>query len=353
MVRDIVPVGVPFASGVAASAFFSLSGACAHLFLAASSIMLLLLLRFRGRCGLVVYAAMFFCLGAFCGSGRTFFGAGADTVPGFASAALSRLETLIASVDYPHERTGALLRALLTGQRDGLAAGTLQAFRDAGASHILALSGLHLGLIYAIAGRLLKILGNSRPAYILRSVLLVSLSAFYTLMTGASPSIARAFIFIVFNEYARLSPGRLKKPANIWCAALMLQLAINPSVVSSAGFQLSYLAMLGIYMLYPVLDGWYPRSGRWDLLRRVWSGMALSISCQIFTGPLAWLRFGSFPKYFLLTNLIALPLVSVLMAVAVACLAASAAGVCPEWLVKMTDSLAEALQGCLETIAGM
>lgn len=349
---DMFPLGVPFALGVAAAASFCPSGsAVSFLILVLTAASLLVCLRGRG--GTALYALLFFCLGLFCACGRISFGTAGEWTPSFAESALRRLEALIGSVEYPHGRTGPLLKALLTGQRAALDADSLKAFRDAGASHILALSGLHLGLIYAIAGKVLKVLGNSRPAFLLRSVLLVAASSFYTLMTGAAPSLVRALIFIILNEFARLSPGRERRPVNLWCTALLLQLVIDPSVIVSVGFQLSYLAMLGILVLFPRLDGWYPRSSGWDPFRKAWSGMALSCSCQVFTGPLAWLRFGTFPKYFLLTNLMAMPLVSLLMTVSIACLVTTAAGICPEWLVITTDSLAEALQGCLETIAGM
>jgi competence protein ComEC len=81
--------------------------------------------------------------------------------------------------------------------------------------------------------------------------------------------------------------------------------------------------------------------------------MALSISCQVFTAPLVWLRFRTFPKHFLLTNLLALPLTYFLMFSAVACLALSALGLCPAWLVWTVDVLAGALQYCLSIIADL
>ena len=120
------------------------------------------------------------------------------------------------------------------------------------------------------------------------------------------------------------------------------------------GFQLSYLAMLGIFLLFPKLDAWFPSEGRRKgPVKWMWSSMALSISCQIFTAPLVWLHFRTFPKHFLLTNLIALPLTSFLMFGAVACLALSAFGICPAWLVWTVDTLAGTLQHCLSIIADL
>jgi len=350
--RDIVLVSVPFALGVAASAFFAVSVHAALLFFYSCILLLLLLCSGRGKL-LFWYLCLFFSLGYLCGGAAELFGTSLSFHSRIADRALESFCRKIDSLNFSHQNTGALLRALLTGQRDMLPQESIRAFRAAGASHILALSGLHLGMIYLIAGKLLLPLGNSRTAGIVRSVLLVGLSGFYAVMTGASPSIVRAFLFIAINEWVRNSPGRKRKPLNVWCAALMIQLALSPEVISSVGFQLSYLAMLGIFTLFPEMESWYPRSGNWDLLRKVWSMLALSCSCQIFTAPLAWYRFGSFPMYFLLTNLLAMPLTSLLMGTAIACIALSALGLCPDLLIITTDSLAEALQGCLDIISKM
>ena len=137
------------------------------------------------------------------------------------------------------------------------------------------------------------------------------------------------------------------------CLALLVQLVLDPSVICSVGFQLSYLAMAGIFLVYPVLEKCYPEGSRYNPLRWIWKTAALSISCQLFTAPLAWLRFHSFPRYFLLTNLLALPLVSILMTVAVATVILSALGWCPALLITTTDGLGRLLLWVLEVICAM
>ena len=106
-------------------------------------------------------------------------------------------------------------------------------------------------------------------------------------------------------------------------------------------------------LLYPVLENWYPVSARWDPFRKIWNMAALCISCQLFTAPLAWLRFHSFPRYFLLTNLLAIPVTSVLMGTALLTLLLQALGCCPPLLLTATDSLCRLLLWILEVIAGM
>lgn len=237
--------------------------------------------------------------------------------------------------------TRALLYALLTGDRSMMARSTIRAFRASGASHILALSGLHLGIIYAILTRILSVIGNSRIAYRIRAFLAICACGLFTLMTGAGPSITRAFLFIALNETARLHPERKRKPLNIYCTALTIQLSFSPLALTTTGFQLSYLAMLGIYILYPRLESWYGPHPKFDPMKRIWNSVAMSLSCQLFTGPLVWLRFGTFPIHFLLTNLLAIPLTEALIISALT----GQAG--------LTDRLVELLTRTLEIIASM
>lgn len=292
---------------------------------------------------------LYFLLGLLSGAGAALAG---PVAPRRHPLAERSLEALLSAVDgaaLPHEASAALLKALLAGRRDGLDGATVQAFRAAGASHILALSGLHLGILYGILQKGLSWLGRSRGAMLLRSAAAVGAAAFYLTMTGASPSLVRAFLFICLGELSRHLPGRRRRPMSIFCAALTLQLAASPGVIRSLGFQLSYLAMLGILLLYPRLDAWYPASSRWDPLRRVWSAAALTLCCQVFTAPLVWVHFHTFPKYFLLTNLVALPLTEGFILCALPALLPG----CPGAIKNLADALGQTLLSFLETVASL
>ena len=299
------------------------------------------------------FFAVFVLLGAFCAFTDAFPGAETTTfLERWTSAWAERLRTFIDGIPFPSEGTAPLLRALLTGDRSGLSKGTVRVFRESGGAHLLALSGLHIGILYLILSRLLWPLGNSPRARRIRYALVVLSAGLFTLMTGASPSIVRAFLFIFLNETARLA-GRPRDPVRVLCTALLIQLVITPSAIASVGFQLSYLAMAGIFLLYPVLESWYPKGPRIDPVRKIWQAAALSISCQVFTGPLAWLRFRTFPTYFILTNLLAMPCTTLLMGSAVATLVLRGLHCCPGFLVTATDALCSALVQILEIISSM
>lgn len=262
-----------------------------------------------------------------------------------------KLKALISRMPFKAHETSPLLTALLTGDRSGLTRETVSAFRGSGASHILALSGLHMGILYLILDKLTLPLGKSRAAKWARAILLVSAAGWFTLMTGAGPSIVRAFLFILIGETCTLA-GRRRKPSRVLCLALLVQLVITPGVIRSLGFQLSYLAMAGIVLLYPVLEKWYPEGSRFNPLRKIWQMASIAISCQLFTGPLAWIKFGTFPRHFLLTNIMAIPIVTLLMWSAVVSLALEAAfGWCPAPLITITDGLSRLLVWVLTVIS--
>lgn len=264
----------------------------------------------------------------------------------------------IAGIPFADSKVNHLLSALLTGDRKPVDKCTIQAFRNSGAAHILALSGLHLGIIYGILRTLGIPLGRSRTACRTRSALTIFLCGSYTVLTGAGPSLVRALLYIILREILENSPHRRRDPVKIFCTALLIQLCLDPMSVKSLSFQLSYLAMAGISFVYPILHNWYPKTSRswldrFDFPARIWDACALSVSCQIFTAPLAWIRFGTFPEYFLLTNLLSLPLSEALMLCGLACLILEIAGLTFLPLLRLTEWLCSALEYCLTVIAGM
>ena len=357
---DIAALAIPFAAGTAAGWILlpALGGLPAWLLPLSvlPAVPLLLMGAGRARQPLPSYLALFFCLGLFCQFSHHLLPPAPGPFP-LARHACESLKRLIASTPYPHPGTAGLVQALMTGDRSALGRETVLAFRRSGAAHILALSGLHLGLIYLLIRKGFSLIGNTPAARVLRSLMTTAATGFYTLMTGAGPSIVRAFLYICVSEWSSLSPGRRKDPARILLTALTLQLALGPAVIGSVGFQLSYLAMLGISTLFPVLRGWYPAPSsaleRADPMRRIWDAAALTLSCQVFTAPLAWIRFHTFPKYFLLTNLLSLPLSSAVMTVSALTLVLRALGCCPALLIRLDDGLIQALLFVIETISQM
>ena len=355
--RDIEGIAFPFAAGVALSVF---SGAAPSY--AALSLLPLLPLFLPAHKNWPSTAVRF--LLTLCTFGCGFLiGTTANIleISSLKSASSIRglgfaMQEAINSIPFRDAETNAVVKALLTGERNGLRRETAEAFRASGASHILALSGLHLGIIYGIVSKSLQLLGNNKKVQIARSLICILICGLYTLATGAGASITRAFIFILIGEIARMT-GRHHSTASILSVTLIIHLTISPGDISSAGFQLSYLAMLGIAYLYPHIRGFWPGindpEGRKGIMQRIWDAAALSISCQLTTGPVAWLYFGTFPQYFLLTNLISMPLTGILIPMAVLTVLLSTLGILPQILVNATEWVSTLLLQSIGIIASM
>ena len=223
----IEALAVHFTAGVAAGALLMRLPAdpvflSSGLLLVLASLVVIVLKTERG--GLLFPA--FVLLGAFCALTDAF--PGADTtifLERWTSAWAERLRAFIDGIPFPSAGTAPLLKALLTGDRSGLSADTVRVFRESGGAHLLALSGLHIGILYLLLTRLLWPLGNSPRARRLRYALIVLAAGLFTLMTGASPSIVRAFLFIFLNETARIA-CRPRDPLRILSTALLIQLVL-------------------------------------------------------------------------------------------------------------------------------
>ena len=365
--RDIAGFALPFAAGAyfttGFNTFFSacMSGTCTF-FLAAAALSAILLSSPFIRAGndmlkrTAAAAAGFFC-GGFAGSSDMIMCiSGTGTSSGMTGLAESLAEH-IDNLKFEQSTTSAVIKALITGDRQDIPETITEAFRNSGGSHILALSGFHLGIIYSIIEWTFRWTGGNRRAAIFKSISLVTLCGIYTAATGAGPSIVRAFIFILLREAASITLRKPETPSILF-SALIIHLAIAPSSIHSISFQLSYAAMAGIAFIFPHLDAFWPDDGNEDnflkkLPKRIWTSSALSISCQITTGPLAYHYFGTFPEHFLITNLIAVPLTGLIIPAALLTLALDGISTCPEFISAATDTLVTALIMALETISAM
>lgn len=209
----------------------------------------------------------------------------------------------------------ALVKALVLGQRDELDPEQNQAFVRSGTVHVLAVSGMHVGLIYVLLAQLFSGLGHGRWAGTLRmTAVLICLWA-YVGITGGSPSVLRAASMFSLFAVAQLI-GRRPSSLNALMVAGVVLLAYDPGMLVQASFQLSFLAVLGILLfLRPVQALWRPRT--W-LLRQVWSLVAVSLAAQVFTTPLSLLLFKAFPMWFLPANVVVVTAMTMAIYVALA-----------------------------------
>lgn len=204
----------------------------------------------------------------------------------------------------PEKTERSVISALTLGYRTELEPDTIDYFASTGAMHVLAVSGLHVGLIYLILGFLFSGLKRRKWGNIIIPAILIVLLWIYAALTGFSASVQRAtimFTFIIIGE-------TILRPVNIYnslsASALVLML-LEPDVIFEVGFQLSYMAVFGIVLIQPRLKMFLLIKNK--ILKFFWDLFTVSVAAQLATFPLAIFYFNQFPNYFWISNFIVIP----------------------------------------------
>lgn len=210
-------------------------------------------------------------------------------------------------------REFGVAKAMLLGVRDDLDPDIMRAYAASGAVHILSVSGLHVAVLFAVLGFCLGGLKRElRYGRWLYLGLMLGMLWFYAMLTGLSPAVLRSAAMItlfLLRETLRKQPSAY----NTLFASAFILLLFDPFLLASAGFQLSYLAVLGIIYLQPRIQAWWVIDN--PVERWVWKITATALAAQLATFPLSVYYFHQFPVYFLLVNpavmlisMVALPL---------------------------------------------
>ncbi|SET58675.1 ComEC/Rec2 family competence protein [Hymenobacter actinosclerus] len=233
---------------------------------------------------------------------------------------------------YVHARREyALASALVLGLKDDVDQQTKEAYANTGTTHIMAVSGLQVGLLFGAVSWLLGLLPGRRGPLLHLLTALVGLGVIwsYAFLTGLSASVLRATVMFSFVLVARAT-GRQTSIYNLLAVAAFFLLCYDPYLLCDVGFQLSFLAVLSIVYLQPPIAGWlHPkayflaRQRPWQRpavqklwqwagigLDWIWRATALSLAAQVATFPLGLFYFHQFPLSFLLSNLVAVPISS-------------------------------------------
>lgn len=219
--------------------------------------------------------------------------------------------------------TRAVVKALAYGYQDEIPSETEETFRQSGAIHLLALSGMHLGLLYGVLTHLLGFAGNSPAVRRARSVLIILVLWAFTIFTGCGVSILRAAVMFSIYEAGALI-GRARSGVDSMALSAIIITVADPDAPSGLSFQLSYAAMTAIFLIYPHLKALVPARGK--AVGSIVDVCAMTVACQITTAPIIYLHFGTFAFFSLLANLLCTPLVSIAMALIPAAMTASCLG---------------------------
>lgn len=204
----------------------------------------------------------------------------------------------------------AVVAAMALGDKSALTKDVREVYAVTGASHVLALSGLHLGIIYTLLS--LLVVGR-RWQMLSQLVCILGIWAF-AFLVGLSTSVVRSAIML--TVYALLSLGhRDKMSLNTLAFTAILMLMVNPRSLFDIGFQMSFMAVGSILLWMPVFRSVFSEAYLMDhpVVKWVWSLLGVSLAAQLGVAPLIAYYFGRFSTYFLLTNFIVVPAATLIL----------------------------------------
>ena len=216
----------------------------------------------------------------------------------------------------PEKENFALADGILLGHRADIDVELYNAFAYTGILHILSVSGLHVGIIYGMLLFLLSFIKDkNKKIKIAKFFFIFCFIWLFAFVTGLSAACVRAAILFSLLNYGKLNKEHVSN-LNLLAGSALLQILIDPNNVFDIGFQLSYLAMAGLFIFYkPIYALYYHPNKIIDWTWQLWSA---SIAAQCFTVPLSIYYFGNFPTYFLFANIFAIPLSAVILWLSIA-----------------------------------
>lgn len=202
-----------------------------------------------------------------------------------------------------------LAEALVIGYKNDLDKDLVRDYTHTGVVHVIAISGMHLALVYFVLEWLWKLLAIYRRKF-LSGILSILILWVFSFLTGGSPSVLRSAIMFTFVISGRMINRNGSVFNSLTASALFLS-ACDPFVLWDAGFLLSHFAVLGLITLQAPLSDLFQVKNKW--VARVVEMLLLTTAAQVFTLPLCLYYFHQFPVYFLLSNLIIIPLSTIIL----------------------------------------
>lgn len=199
----------------------------------------------------------------------------------------------------------AVSEALLLGQSSEIDPQLLASYSASGTLHVLSVSGMHVALLFVVLLKLLAPLEKKKNGKWLSFALQFFVIWFYAFMTGMSPSVLRSVTMLSVIIAGKMI-NRKAHLLNTLAASAIILLITDPMLCEDAGFLLSYCAVAGIVIVQPMIEAWYTPQSK--IIKPLWSLISVTVAAQVFTFPLGLYFFQQFPAWFVLTNLIIIPL---------------------------------------------
>ena len=242
----------------------------------------------------------------------------------------------------------AIINALLLGQKQDIDRDIYENYANAGAVHILAVSGLHIGIIFILISFVLKPIGRLKHGVFIKTLLVVLFLWSFAIVAGLSASVTRAVAM-----FSILSIGmQMKRPTNVYntiAISIFFLLLFKPMFLFDVGFQLSYAAVLGIVAIYPYLYRfWKPK---YRFVDKFWQIFVVSLAAQIGVFPLSLFYFHQFPGLFWLSNLVIIPFLGIILGLGLFIIALALLNILPPSLSRIYESIIQAMNWFIEWVS--
>ncbi len=254
-----------------------------------------------------------------------------QTVKGIAANIREKITKALIQYGFKNDEL-AVVNALLLGQRQNLTSELQQSYIGAGAIHILAISGLHIGIILLILTSFFKPMHYFKHGKLAASIIIISILWMYAIIAGLSPSVVRAVAMFTAIAIA-MHVNRPSSTYKTLVISMFFLLLFNPYYLFEVGFQLSYLAVFSIVWIQPKLYNlWKPKF--W-FLDKIWQLLTVSTAAQIGVLPLSLFYFHQFPGLFFVSNLVIIPVLGIILTAGIAIIILSVLQIVPQFLVDI------------------
>ena len=247
------------------------------------------------------------------------------------------------------KRQLSIINALFLGQRQDIDPEVFADYRDAGAIHILAVSGLHVGILLMMLNFILKPLNRfKKRGAIIRTILIILLLWCFAIIAGLSSSVLRAvtmFSFVAIGMHIRSKTSIY----NSLIISIFILLCVQPLLLFSVGFQLSYVAVFAIVWIQPYLTKLY--HPRYYIDKKLWENFTVTIAAQLGLLPLSLFYFHQFPLLFFITNLIIIPLVGIILSFGILVILCAEIQILPNWLATTFGNCIDAMNYSIHWIS--
>lgn len=224
--------------------------------------------------------------------------------------------------------------ALILGQQQDISSDIIQDYQYSGATHVLSVSGLHVGFIMLFILFIMKPIPNTQKGSFIKLVCIIISLTLFAIISGLSPPVLRSVVMFSFLAIG----NHLHRNSNIYhtlVVSILLILLFEPYFLFDAGFQLSYIALFSILWLQPLLKNiWFPKN---KIIKYIWEALTVSFAAQIGTFPICLYYFHQFPALFFVTNILILPVLSFIMIVGIVVMLISVFTSCPVFLIQIFE----------------